>query len=546
MRAACFAFAAVLAAATALPAHAGWEEGNAAYVRKDWSAALRELKPLADAGNAQALWRVGSMHLYGQGVPRNEAEALRLLTAAAEKGEALAQNALGGMYLQGVGTTRDLNRAAMWFGRAAELGQPNAQNNLGQMYLFSNEFPRDEAKGVELLRKAADKDIPAAWEALGRACWDGRGVPADRAEAVRWFRKAAERGMMVAQNRLGSALWNGEGTAKNQSEAVQWFEQAAQQGDGPSQYNVSLAYSHGIGVAKDMEKAALYAILAARNAKPADKTRFEEARDSLRGRTDVTTWAAADLKARDWTPRKQGAELIQLPGIANPAAPAAPSPSPGSPDAPARPKVNAGSGIVIGRDGSVLTNSHVVASCRNIRLNLEGQPAQAATVVARDAGNDLAVLRASMRPTDVARFREDKAMRSGDSVVVIGYPLSSYLSREPNVTAGVISALAGVKGDRRHYQITAPVQKGNSGGPVADMSGNVVGVVASKLDAMKIADKTGDLPQNVNFAIKAEIARKFLGDNGISYETAPAATQLSPADVGDIVKKVTVFVECEG
>ncbi len=526
-----------------LPALAGWAEGADAYQRKDWNTALRELAPLADSGHVGALSRLGHMTLHGNGVAKDEAKALQLLLKAAEGGDSLSQNTVGGMYFRGLGTPRDIPKALIWFNRAADQDQPNALNNLGQLYLSGNGVAKDEAKALGLLRRAADKGIAAAWEGLGLIYWDGRGIAADRAEAVRWFRKAAERGFVLAQNRLGTALWNGDGTAKNLSEAVGWFEKAAAQGDGSSLYNVALAYQHGAGVAKDPAKAAQYAILAARQAKPADKARFEEFRDKMRAVTDPATWDMAEASARTWAARPVNPDAaVAAPDNAAPkAATATPSPS-----APPRPQLTSGSGIVINHDGAILTNSHVVKSCRNIRVSLEGTPAQAAAVVARDEANDLAVLKASLRPTDIARFREDKPMRAGDGVVVIGYPLSSYLSREPNVTIGVISALAGIKGDKRHYQITAPVQKGNSGGPVADMSGNVVGIVTAKLDAMKIADKTGDLPQNVNFAIKSELARQFLTSNGHGFATAPAASALQPADVGDIVKKATVFVECEG
>ncbi|MBC7907645.1 MAG: SEL1-like repeat protein [Rhodospirillaceae bacterium] len=527
--------AALLLCSTALPALAGWDDGVNAYQRKDWASAAKEFQPLAAAGHVGALNRLGQMTLNGQGVVKNESEALRLLLSAAEKGDAAAQNAVGSLYFKGIGTARDVAQALIWFGRAADQGDARATNNLGQLYLLGNGVPKDERRGVEMLRRSADKNIPASWEALGMAYWDGRGVTADHAESVRWYRKAAERGLVLAQNRLGSALWNGDGTAKNVTEAVKWFEQAAAQGDGSSLYNMSLANLHGVGTAKDGEKAALYAILAARFAKPADKARFEEARNKTRERTGDENWARAEQKAAAWTPKAVDAE----------GTPAKAEPTPTS-AAPPRRQFSAGSGIVVGRDGVVLTNSHVVERCRNIRVTLEGVPAEAATVVARDAGNDLAALKASFRPTEVARFREDKPLRSGDGVVAIGYPLSSLLSREPNITTGTISALAGMKGDKRSYQITAPVQKGNSGGPLADMSGNVVGIVSAKLNAMKIADSTGDLPQNVNFAIKSDLARKFLTDNGLTFETAPAASTLSPADVGEIVKKVTAFVECEG
>lgn len=532
-----------------LPALAGWDEGLSAYLRKDWPTAIRELKPLAESGHVGAQSRLGLMTLHGYGLAQDKTAAFKLLLAAAAGGDALAQNSVGGLYFGGVGTPRDMAKALLWFGRAADQGQPNALNNLGQLYLAGNGVAKDEARAFDLLRRAAERNIPAAWESLGLIYWDGRSVAADHAEAVRWFRKAAERGQMVAQNRLGSALWNGDGTPRDRAEAVRWFEQAADQGDGSSLYNVSQAYAYGAGVPKDPRKAAQYSILAARQAKPADKKRFEQARDTLRAATPPDIWGIAEALARNWTPQKARTAIDALPEDHAPQPAAAPAPAITSTTpnaAPKRQQLTAGSGIVVTRDGMVLTNSHVVRSCRNIRVSLETQPAQAAAVVARDDGTDLALLKTSLRAVEVARFREDKPMRSGDGVVAVGYPMSTLLSREPNVTAGVISALAGIKGDKRHYQLTAPVQKGNSGGPVADMSGNVVGIVTSKLDAMKIAEKTGDLPQNVNFAIKADLVRRFLSDNAVGYDTAPAAHQLSPADVGDIVKKVTVFVECEG
>ena len=159
----------------------------------------------------------------------------------------------------------------------------------------------------------------------------------------------------------------------------------------------------------------------------------------------------------------------------------------------------------------------------------------------------MAVLNTTLRPTDFARFRDGSPLRSGEDVVAVGFPLSSLLSREPNITAGVISAMNGLRGDKRHYQITAPIQRGNSGGPVTDMHGNVVAIVVSTLNATKVADKSGAIPQNVNFAIKGELLKKFLSDNQINYTTAaPTPAQMSVADVGDVVRKVAVYVECEG
>ena len=98
--------------------------------------------------------------------------------------------------------------------------------------------------------------------------------------------------------------------------------------------------------------------------------------------------------------------------------------------------------------------------------------------------------------------------------------------------------------DSRYLQISAPVQPGNSGGPLLDASGHVAGIVTGKLDAVLAARFFGDIPQNVNFALKADVARTFLDSNGISYQSGHSEMRLSPADVGDIARPFTVQVEC--
>jgi S1-C subfamily serine protease len=93
-------------------------------------------------------------------------------------------------------------------------------------------------------------------------------------------------------------------------------------------------------------------------------------------------------------------------------------------------------------------------------------------------------------------------------------------------------------------QISAPVQSGNSGGPLMDQAGNVVGIVTSKLNVVRALEKTGDLPQNVNFAIKASVARIFLEANGTVGSPTPSAVKLSAPDLADVAKTFTVFIAC--
>lgn len=110
-----------------------------------------------------------------------------------------------------------------------------------------------------------------------------------------------------------------------------------------------------------------------------------------------------------------------------------------------------------------------------------------------------------------------------------------------------MTALAGMGDDVRFIQVSAPVQSGNSGGPLLDQSGNLVGVVTAKLNALKVAMRAGDLPQNVNFAVKAAILSAFLDANRVAYTLGvTAATPLAPADIADQARAISGFVMCKG
>ncbi len=204
---------------------------------------------------------------------------------------------------------------------------------------------------------------------------------------------------------------------------------------------------------------------------------------------------------------------------------------------------SSGTGFVVSREGHVLTNYHVVANCLSIRTSTNGAQSEL-SVIATDKNNDLAIVKLSQPRSRVAQFREGRTIRSGDGVVVVGFPLRGVLASEANVTTGTVSAMAGIGNDARFLQITAPVQPGNSGGPALDTNGHVVGVVVGKLNALAIAFATRDIPQNVNFAIKEAVAKAFLDSHSIRYEVASSRKQLEAADIGEMAKQFTVFLEC--
>lgn len=226
------------------------------------------------------------------------------------------------------------------------------------------------------------------------------------------------------------------------------------------------------------------------------------------------------------------------------AGPSASSPRPSAPSpAPSR-SPSFGTGFFISPQGLALTNDHVAGDCRSVVVRLEGRelPAQ---VVRRDTRNDLALLRvASREAVPFASFRSGASVRVGEGVVVAGFPLPEVLQNGINVTIGNVSAMAGLGGNSGLMQITAPVQPGNSGGPLLDMAGNVIGVVVSKLDATRVAQATGDIPQNINFAVHGTLARLFLESGGDRIVERPSDKDLRVVDVSDRARRYTVQVEC--
>jgi S1-C subfamily serine protease len=168
-----------------------------------------------------------------------------------------------------------------------------------------------------------------------------------------------------------------------------------------------------------------------------------------------------------------------------------------------------------------------------------------ARVLATDRERDLALVEVPDDAGPVLAFRRDTNIRRGEGVVTYGFPLAGLLSSGPTLTTGEISALAGLSDNQRHYQISAPVQPGNSGGPLLDMAGNVVGVIVSKLNAQRVAQRTGDIPQNVNFAVKGSEALEFLRRNRVEPRLADGAYR-SAAEVGETAHPSVLFMRCMG
>lgn len=167
-----------------------------------------------------------------------------------------------------------------------------------------------------------------------------------------------------------------------------------------------------------------------------------------------------------------------------------------------------GSGFLITDDGYIITNDHVVRGSKWVQIMTE-TGLKDAKIIAQNQKDDLALLKIDGSYT-AANFANELTAQLGQTIFTLGFPIPELQGFNPKITKGVISSLNGMHDDIREYQIDATVQPGNSGGPLADENGNVIGVIVARLDDNFVMQNTGSLPQNVNYAVKKSCVLAFL------------------------------------
>jgi hypothetical protein len=201
---------------------------------------------------------------------------------------------------------------------------------------------------------------------------------------------------------------------------------------------------------------------------------------------------------------------------------------------------SSGTGFAVANGTLVITNFHVVEGCATVNIPNVGS----GVVKATEPRIDIAVIEPERPIRASLRFRNGYQLRLGEEIVVIGFPLKGLLSSTPTVTTGIVSSLVGIRDDAARLQITAPIQPGNSGGPVLDRAGNVVGIAVSKLNALKLAPLIGDIPQNVNFAIPSSIVTPVLDTYSVKYQSGSFDKERPVSEIVSAASSAVVSVEC--
>lgn len=500
----------------------------------------------ARKGDARAQAEVGKCYVRGEGVEKDFEQAFKWYSLSAEQGNAQGQNGLGNRYLNGEGVERDYGKALEMYRLSAAQGNADAQCKLGTMYAFGDGVVEDDYEAMRWYRMAAEQGSADGQYLIGKCCLEGIGIEKNIDQAIKWYKLAADKGSSDALAALGmlykegvfveqntdeairllnrareiyqwydpwaaigshiSALFTwvdameGEVSAQlrigcfydcgffgfpvDKREAARWYRLAALQGDARAQKTIGTKYHFGEGTLEDFVEAYAWYILAAMN----EDSFAKEFKEMLGRELSPSQIAAGQQRAKELQALIERKKVVSESDSDQPLS---------SDIAPS----GFGSGLVV-KGGYVLTCWHVVDGVERISVSFEGTD-HVANIVQKDAANDIAILKVGDLDCGIQLNLSD-GVKLGEKVFTLGYPHPDLQGSDVKFTTGSISGLTGPEKTPRYFQISAPLQAGNSGGPLFDEQGNLVGIVAAKLDSIATLALTGDLPQNVNYAIKAD------------------------------------------
>lgn len=210
--------------------------------------------------------------------------------------------------------------------------------------------------------------------------------------------------------------------------------------------------------------------------------------------------------------------------------------------------VHSGTGFFVSNSGYIITNEHVVRGCKSVNIRGSVTPTTA-TVQDVDVEYDLALIKANVRPNRTASLRSTQAsLRINDPVMVIGYPLNHGITGKYKVVNSSVIGLKGPQDEPNWIRFSSAAMQGNSGGPLMDASGNVVGVIQGKTKLVRKHPKTGKTlsVQEADVAISLPVLKRFLHKNSVYFKSNDSQGYYSIDRVENIAKSFIVNIHCQG
>ena len=203
--------------------------------------------------------------------------------------------------------------------------------------------------------------------------------------------------------------------------------------------------------------------------------------------------------------------------------------------------IGSGSGFFISDQGHVVSNEHVVGVCKKVKAYEEGEEIFL-NILATDMVNDIGLVKGKFKNKKYLNIKTDGA-ELGEDIIAFGYPLSQTLSDSVKLTKGIVSSLTGLGNNTSQIQIDAAIQPGNSGGPVVNMNGQVVGIASAGLSKLYMLKKAEYIPENVNFAVASQTLTAFLKAHKINIGTSANRT-LNAKQLAKIGEPATIQLFC--
>lgn len=534
------------------------------------------LKEAADAGDIRAFGPLATSYASGYGTKKNGYIALRWYEAAAKNDDVDALVDLADYLGSGELGREDLPAAFRYYSRAAYLGSPMGHLHLGDCYHGGLGTQKDDAAAVreyeiaagdaDYLKFLPSKPLPRIENTLGVMYFFGWGVTANKETGLSWYRRAAEHGdtsamlnlaiellcgtsslspdegidwlkkaakagNISAYDRLGRAYEEGRGVPQNFNEALRHYWWGIERGDSAAAEDAGDIYVAGRGIPKQLKLAYICYNLAAAAWPKEDILRK---RDRAAAGLTASELASAQEAVRRFDEQRR-AENTNEPESVDEGKKTRRS-------SPPKPLVYGGSGVIVARENGrqILTNQHVIAGCRSISVN-----GRSARVLATGEDVDLGLLDVQEGFGQIAVIRDSPRVLLGEPVLVAGFPLPGLLTGDLGVSSGAVSAVLGPRNEPTLFQMTAPVQPGNSGGPILDEAGHLMGLVVGTLNASTSTAHDQVAPQNVNFAIQLFVIRRFLDANEIRYSVSSGPQRLPTTEVAEKARSFMVSVTCE-
>lgn len=213
---------------------------------------------------------------------------------------------------------------------------------------------------------------------------------------------------------------------------------------------------------------------------------------------------------------------------------------------PGQRMIQSGTGFFVSNTGHIITNQHVINGCKQVTIRGSVAPSTA-KVVASNSQYDLALLKTDARPTRVANLRDQQTdMLVNDPVLVMGYPLQAGLTGEYKVKKSIILGLQGPMNEPHWIQFRDAALQGNSGGPLLDTAGNVVGVIVGKTRITTRDGQTGEeSSRQADVAISLNILKPFLMNNGVYFRSRQSQSYYALDQVEGQARGYIVNIHCD-